>query len=91
MNRTNKSEGTTATHPVKSLCSSRTRTTAGREGGALRTSTGRRHTTLSVPGSPGIGPKAEQLFVVGWAGCFLSALNHVTSRIRDYNYRSYRG
>ena len=56
-----------------------TRPEAG-EGGASRTSDGRLDVKYSPPGGPGTGTNPEQLFAVGWSGCFLSAIKIVAAR-----------
>ncbi len=84
MNTTNTSEKTTITQRPKVLYTAKAHTTGGREGGASRTSDGRLDVNLSAPGSPGAGTNPEQLFAVGWSGCFLSAIKHVahTTKVR---------
>jgi lipoyl-dependent peroxiredoxin len=77
MNATHMSEFNTVTPASKVLYTAKARTTGGREGGASRTSDNRLDVKLSPPGSPGIGTNPEQLFAVGWSGCFLSAVKHV--------------
>ena len=74
------SEASTATHPAKLLYTAKTHTTGGREGGASRTSDGRLDVKFSLPGGPGNGTNPEQLFAVGWSGCFLSAIKHVAAK-----------
>ena len=74
MNTTNISEKSTTTQPAKVLYTAKTHTTGGREGGASRTSDGRLDVKYSIPGGPGNGTNPEQLFAVGWSGCFLSAI-----------------
>lgn len=76
MNTTNMSEQITTARPVKVLYTAKSHTTGGREGGASRTSDGRLDVKLSNPGAPGNGTNPEQLFAVGWSGCFLSAIKH---------------
>ncbi|MGE3925876.1 MAG: organic hydroperoxide resistance protein [Lautropia sp.] len=53
-------------------------TTGGREG-TSRTDDGRLEVTLSAPGTAGVGTNPEQLFAVGYAACFLSALQAVAA------------
>lgn len=55
-------------------------TTGGREGGASRTSDGRLDVKFSIPGGPGNGTNPEQLFAVGWSGCFASAIKIVAAQ-----------
>jgi len=82
MHATNSSEEGTATQPVKVLYTAKARTTGGREGGASRTSDGRLDVKFSLPGGPGAGTNPEQLFAVGWSGCFLSAIKHVAAKMK---------
>ncbi len=65
----------TTTEPKNVIYTAKTHTTGGREGGASRTSDGRLDIKYSPPGGPGTGTNPEQLFAVGWSGCFLSAIN----------------
>jgi osmotically inducible protein OsmC len=37
---------------------------------------------LSVPGTSGTGTNPEQLFAVGWSGCFLSAIKIVAHQMK---------
>jgi osmotically inducible protein OsmC len=80
MNTTNTSEEGTTTQPAKVLYTAKTHTTGGREGGASRTSDGRLDVKYSIPGGPGNGTNPEQLFAVGWSGCFLSAIKIVAAQ-----------
>ena len=80
MNATTVSEQSTRNQPVKVLYTAKTHTTGGREGGASRTSDGRLDVKYSLPGGPGNGTNPEQLFAVGWSGCFLSAIKHVAAQ-----------
>jgi Ohr subfamily peroxiredoxin len=73
---------TTTTQPAKVLYTAKTHTTGGREGGASHTSDGRLDVKLSVPGTPGNGTNPEQLFAVGWSGCFLSAVKIVAAQMK---------
>ena len=66
----------------KVIYTAKAHTTGGREGGASRTSDGRLDVKLSVPGTPGTGTNPEQLFAVGWSGCFLSAMKIVAARMK---------
>ena len=59
-----------------------THTTGGRDGGSSRTSDGRLDVKYSLPGGPGHGTNPEQLFAVGWSGCFLSALKIVAMEMK---------
>ena len=82
MNITTVPEQSTKTQPAKVLYTAKTHTTGGREGGASRTSDGRLDVRYSLPGGPGNGTNPEQLFAVGWSGCFLSALKHVAAQTK---------
>src|SRR5262245_50433519 len=72
----------TGPQPGKVLYTAKTHTTGGREGGASRTSDGRLEVKYSLPGGPGNGTNPEQLFAVGWSGCFLSAIKHVAAQMK---------
>jgi osmotically inducible protein OsmC len=76
------SEESTMTQPVKLLYTAKAHTTGGREGGASRTSDGRLDVKFSLPGGPGNGTNPEQLFAVGWSGCFLSAIKLVAAKMK---------
>lgn len=54
----------------KVVYTAKTHTTGGRELGIGRSSDGRLDVKLSIPGGPGTGTNPEQLFGVGWSGCF---------------------
>ena len=82
MNTTTMSEERTATQPAKVLYTAKTHTTGGREGGASHTSDDRLDVRYSLPGGPGNGTNPEQLFAVGWSGCFLSAIKHVAAQMK---------
>ena len=82
MNTTQLSEENTMTQPAKLLYTAKAHTTGGREGGASCTSDGRLDVKLSVPGAPGNGTNPEQLFAVGWAACFTSAIKFVASQMK---------
>src|SRR5215831_16898616 len=82
MNTPTMSEQNTKTQPVKVLYTAKTHTTGGREGGGSRTSDGRLDVKYSLPGGPGNGTNPEQLFAVGWSGCFLSAIKHVAAQMK---------
>lgn len=60
----------------------KTHTTGGRDGGNSVTSDGRLKVNYSIPGGPGNGTNPEQLFAVGWSGCFLSALKIVAMQMK---------
>ena len=66
----------------KVIYTAKAHTTGGRDGGASRTSDGHLDVKLSVPGSHGDGTNPEQLFAVGWSGCFLSAIKIVAARMK---------
>ena len=82
MNTTTASEQSTKTQSAKVLYTAKTHTTGGREGGASRTDDGRLDVRYSLPGGPGNGTNPEQLFAVGWSGCFLSAIKHVAAQTK---------
>src|SRR5260221_7419895 len=82
MNTTQMSEENTLTQPVKLLYTAKAHTTGGREGGASRTSDGRLDVKFSLPGTPGNGTNPEQLFAVGWSGCFTSAMKIVAAKMK---------
>jgi Ohr subfamily peroxiredoxin len=64
----------------KILYTAKAHTTGGRDGGTSRTSDGALDVKLAVPGGHGTGTNPEQLFAVGWAACFLSAIKLVAAR-----------
>lgn len=66
----------------KVIYTAKAHTTGGRDGGSSRTSDGRLDVKLSVPGTPGAGTNPEQLFAVGWSGCFLSAIKLVATKMK---------
>jgi Ohr subfamily peroxiredoxin len=70
------------TQAKKVLYTARAHTTGGREGGNSRTSDGRLDVKFSLPGGPGNGTNPEQLFAVGWSGCFLSAIKLVAAKMK---------
>ncbi|MGO8766805.1 MAG: organic hydroperoxide resistance protein [Limisphaerales bacterium] len=70
------------TQPAKLLYTAKAHTTGGRDGGGSRTSDGRLDVRFSLPGGPGNGTNPEQLFAVGWSGCFLSAIKHVAAKMK---------
>ena len=80
MNATTLPRENTATQSPKVLYTAKTHTTGGREGGASLTSDGRLDVKFSIPGGPGNGTNPEQLFAVGWSGCFLSAIKLVAAQ-----------
>ena len=80
MNTATLPEQTTTDQSVKILYTAKAHTTGGREGGSSRTSDGRLDLKLTVPGGPGNGTNPEQLFAIGWSGCFLSAIKIVASQ-----------
>jgi Ohr subfamily peroxiredoxin len=65
------------TQQKKVVYTAKAHTTGGRDGGGSRTSDGRLEVKFSLPGGPGTGTNPEQLFAVGWSGCFISAMKHV--------------
>src|SRR5215470_12323956 len=66
----------------KVIYTAKAHTTGGREGGASRTSDGRVDVKFSLPNAPGNGTNPEQLFAVGWSGCFLSAMRIVAGQMK---------
>ena len=60
---------------VKILYTAKTRTTAGREYGASRSSDGLLDIRLSTPGSARIGANTEQLFAAAWSASLESAIS----------------
>jgi len=64
------------------IYTAKTHTTGGRDGGSSRTPDGRLDVNYSLPGGPGNGTNPEQLFAVGWSGCFLSALKIVAMQMK---------
>ena len=82
MNTTNMTEESTMNQNAKLLYTAKAHTTGGREGGASRTSDGRLDVKYSLPGGPGNGTNPEQLFAVGWSGCFLSAMKLVAAKMK---------
>jgi len=80
MNATTIAEANTSSEHAKVLYTAKTHTTGGRDGGASRTSDGRLDVKYSLPGGPGTGTNPEQLFAVGWSGCFLSAIKHLAAQ-----------
>ena len=71
---------TTDPKPKNVIYTAKTHTTGGRDGGGSRTSDGRLDVKYSLPGGPGTGTNPEQLFAVGWSGCFLSAIKLVAAK-----------
>jgi osmotically inducible protein OsmC len=82
MNTTEISPTKTTDHTRTLLYTAKAHTTGGRDGGASRTSDGRLDVKFSLPGGPGLGTNPEQLFAVGWSGCFLSAVKHVAATMK---------
>jgi Ohr subfamily peroxiredoxin len=70
------------TQPKHVAYTAKTHTVGGRDGGGSRTSDGRLDVKLSIPGGPGNGTNPEQLFAVGWSGCFLSAVKIVAAQMK---------
>lgn len=66
----------------KVIYTAKAHTTGGRDGGASLTSDGRLDAKFSVPGTSGTGTNPEQLFAVGWSGCYLSAMKIVAARMK---------
>jgi len=70
------------THLKNVVYTAKTHTTGGRDGGRSVTSDGRLDVKYSLPGGPGNGTNPEQLFAVGWSGCFLSAIKIVAAQMK---------
>ena len=70
------------THLKNVVYTAKTHTTGGRDGGRSVTSDGRLDLKFSLPGGPGNGTNPEQLFAVGWSGCFLSAIKIVAAQMK---------
>jgi osmotically inducible protein OsmC len=70
------------TQPKHVVYTAKTHTTGGRDGGGSRTSDGRLDVKFSLPGGPGNGTNPEQLFAIGWSGCFLSAIKIVAAQMK---------
>jgi osmotically inducible protein OsmC len=66
----------------KVLYTAKTHTTGGREHGIGRSSDGRLDVKLSIPGSAGTGTNPEQLFAVGWSGCFEESMKIVARTMK---------
>jgi Ohr subfamily peroxiredoxin len=64
------------------LYTAQTHTVGGRAHGVVRSSDGRLDVKLSVPGSAGTGTNPEQLFAVGWSGCFEEAMKIVAGKMK---------
>jgi Ohr subfamily peroxiredoxin len=82
MSSTGSSAEVGAAQSKKVLYTAKAHTTGGREGGASQTSDGRLDVKFSLPGGPGNGTNPEQLFAVGWSGCFTSAIKHVAAGMK---------
>jgi osmotically inducible protein OsmC len=67
---------------AKVLYTAKAHTTGGRDGGASRTSDGHLDVKFSLPGAAGAGTNPEQLFAVGWSGCFVSAMRIAASKMK---------
>ena len=70
------------THLKNVVYTAKTHTTGGRDGGHSVTSDARLDVKYSLPGGPGNGTNPEQLFAVGWSGCFLSAIKIVAAQMK---------
>jgi osmotically inducible protein OsmC len=77
---TDSTESKTPPLEAKVAYTAKARTIGGRDGGASRTSDGRLDVKFSIPGGPGNGTNPEQLFAVGWSGCFASAIKIVAAK-----------
>ncbi len=83
MNATTMSEaGNPAQLEKKVVYTAKAHTTAGRDGGAYRSSDGRLDVKFSLPGKPGSGTNPEQMLAAGWSGCFISAIGVVAARMK---------
>lgn len=60
----------------------KTHTTGGREHGVGRSSDGRLDVKLSIPGTAGAGTNPEQLFAVGWSGCFEESMKIAARKMK---------
>ena len=67
-------------HLEKVIYTAKAHTTGGRDNGAGRTDDGRLDVKLSVPGTAGTGTNPEQLFAIGWSGCFLESIKIVAGK-----------
>jgi Ohr subfamily peroxiredoxin len=66
----------------KVIYTAKTHTTGGREHGVGRSSDGRLDVKLSIPGSAGTGTNPEQLFAVGWSGCFEESMKIAARKMK---------
>lgn len=66
----------------KVIYTAKTHTVGGREHGVGRSSDGRLDVQLSIPGGPGTGTNPEQLFGVGWSGCFEESMKIAARKMR---------
>jgi Ohr subfamily peroxiredoxin len=83
MNTTHTSESVKPAQLEKKVVyTAKAHTTGGRDGGGSRTSDGRLDVKFSLPGGPGNGTNPEQLFAVGWSGCFTSAIKIVAGKMK---------
>ena len=64
------------------LYTAKTHTVGGREHGVGRSSDGRLEVKLSIPGSAGTGTNPEQLFAVGWSGCFEESMKLAAHKLK---------
>jgi len=72
----------TMSEEKKVLYTAKTHTVGGREHGVGRSSDGRLDVKLSIPGSAGTGTNPEQLFAVGWSGCFEESMKIVARKMK---------
>lgn len=82
MNTTETSPKNIENQHGKVVYTAKAHTTGGREGGASRTSDDRVDVKFSIPGGPGNGTNPEQLFAVGWSGCYTSAIKIVAGQMK---------
>lgn len=66
----------------KVLYTAKTHTVGGREHGIGRSLDGRLDVKLSTPGSVGTGTNPEQLFAVGWSGCFEESMKIAARKLK---------
>ncbi len=66
----------------KVLYTAKSHTVGGREHGEGRSADGRLDVKLSVPGSAGTGTNPEQLFAVGWSGCFEESMKIAARKMK---------
>lgn len=65
---------------VKKILYTAAVTVSGGRDGAAKSNDGRLDTSLSSPGSSGMGTNPEQLFAAGWSACFIGAMKHIAPK-----------